>query len=342
MTNEELFDIIGEIDDEYIAALQAPKRAKPWLKWGALAACLCLVTAAAVFIRVFFVHPHHRQGLPLNTTTDEEILGGYPIIRPMLMLGGQLYINCGFLSDNEPAPTDFDGITTGTEMSPESENTSSYPLPPTEDGQANFGSGYSYKIREDNTVLVYLDGRWTIFAPIDEDDEDDIERLTESEMFDSILGFDNCEVIRIEETGYRFYTWHFHAETDGEIRCVAEMFGRFDSNMPEAYSVDLDGDGVDELICNNTSGDGWRTVTVFRNNNGVIETGYISSDYYDELGMLNFGLSSFVEYYDPDQGFVIRYVTEIPEEGEPDWKVATFKSGLENFAFYPSDPTDEN
>lgn len=54
MTREELFEILGGIDDEYVA-VKEPKRAKPWLKWGALAACLCVVIAGALRIAVAFI-----------------------------------------------------------------------------------------------------------------------------------------------------------------------------------------------------------------------------------------------------------------------------------------------
>ena len=53
MTNEKLLDAIGKIDDSLIhnAVNDIFKKKKPvWLKWGVMAACLCLVIAGAVMM----------------------------------------------------------------------------------------------------------------------------------------------------------------------------------------------------------------------------------------------------------------------------------------------------
>ncbi|NLO35067.1 MAG: hypothetical protein GX112_01780, partial [Clostridiaceae bacterium] len=49
MNATQLLDIIGQVGDEHVRELtQAgaparPPRSRAWLKWGAMAACLCLV-----------------------------------------------------------------------------------------------------------------------------------------------------------------------------------------------------------------------------------------------------------------------------------------------------------
>ena len=86
-----------------------------------------------------------------------------------------------------------------------------------------------------------------------------------------VLGFGVCR-IEMEELTPNQYRWHYYAKVDGEDVCVAEQFG-YDG--PEAWSRDLDGDGVPELICNSTYGDGVESVIVYRNNNGIIEEGSI-------------------------------------------------------------------
>ena len=54
MKKEELFNIIGEVDEQKIAAAgmaMNKKKSRPvWVKWGAMAACLCLVVTACRFI----------------------------------------------------------------------------------------------------------------------------------------------------------------------------------------------------------------------------------------------------------------------------------------------------
>ena len=51
MKKEELFNIIGEVDEQKVAAagmaMNTKKKSRPvWVKWGAMAACLCLVVVS--------------------------------------------------------------------------------------------------------------------------------------------------------------------------------------------------------------------------------------------------------------------------------------------------------
>jgi hypothetical protein len=51
MKKEKLYEAIGEIDDNYIndAHLTTKRKSRPtWIKWGAMAACLCLVVLVAM------------------------------------------------------------------------------------------------------------------------------------------------------------------------------------------------------------------------------------------------------------------------------------------------------
>ncbi len=54
-------DVMGGIDEEYIKAAHAPKaKKKPvWLKWGAMAACLCLLVAVFPVMN-YFMQPEHK------------------------------------------------------------------------------------------------------------------------------------------------------------------------------------------------------------------------------------------------------------------------------------------
>lgn len=54
MTKEELFGVIGEVEEEKIAAagmvMKEPKKSRPaWLRWSAAAVCLCIAVVCAVF-----------------------------------------------------------------------------------------------------------------------------------------------------------------------------------------------------------------------------------------------------------------------------------------------------
>lgn len=58
MRKEELFHIIGEVDEQKVAiagmAMTAKKKSRPtWLKWGVMAACLCFVICAFAIPHLF-------------------------------------------------------------------------------------------------------------------------------------------------------------------------------------------------------------------------------------------------------------------------------------------------
>lgn len=135
-----------------------------------------------------------------------------------------------------------------------------------------------------------------------------------SERFTNVLGFDGCR-IRVEEVTPHFYTWYYYAEADGKTQIIAESFGyEVAGAQPEGYSVDLDEDGVPELICNCVYGDGAERVLVYRNNNGVIEVGGLAerrleTDFnIDLMG----GVGGIIERYDPVENVihVINYATD--------------------------------
>ena len=50
MTNEKLYEVLGDINEKHVKeAREYRKTKKPvWLKWGAMAACLCLVVGIAI------------------------------------------------------------------------------------------------------------------------------------------------------------------------------------------------------------------------------------------------------------------------------------------------------
>lgn len=153
------------------------------------------------------------------------------------------------------------------------------------------------------------------------------------QTFASILGFSDYHVT-VEESTPGFFIWRYYAEADGETKCIASMSGYVGvEGDPEAYSTDLDNDGVTELICNTVYGTGAERVSVFRNNNGVIEEGLILEK---ELGTqfnmsLLWGSGSISEKYDPAQNAFV--VTGPDEDGNP--MTVSFLYDLKFFYFYP-------
>lgn len=375
MNGSELLELMGMIDPAYIESADneyVTEKHRPWVKWRVLAASLCLAIVCGILAFNLFVPNKNAKIIKIDSIEEVsnrfngtllaqnlDLSDGYsPSIELSCSDGGGLddplsweslsvsaeypdcavVLNCLFegQTDDNNTSAEIEYVEYGdiivTIYAEDSEPECKYVQ------RAVFEcGGVSYELiaHSNSADRIYeLLDRLMGASGTDADTKSDFSSFTD------ILGFSNCKV-KVDETAPHFFTWYFYTEIDGETRCIAEMFGHFDSNMPEAYSVDLDGNGIDELICNCVSGgDGWQTVIVYRNNNGVIEKGYIRQAFYDGLGAVNFGPGSSAEQYDPDLGFVITYYTETPQENDiQERKTATFKDGLENFDFYPYIPS---
>lgn len=141
------------------------------------------------------------------------------------------------------------------------------------------------------------------------------DEIAENRPFDSVLGFEDYRVTLEEFLPYQ-YEWHCWVTIDGEERCVAENVFLFEDGFA-AYSVDLDGDGVPELVTNNVFTTGTRRVYVFQYRDGQILRGSPSRDFYrSELGFADvYGENAIEERYDPEAGaFAVTF-----REG-PAWK----------------------
>ena len=71
MTNEKLYEVLGDINEKYVSEARVYQKAKKpiWAKWGAMAACLVLVCVAAI---PFFSHN--------NSVTTPGIADAAPMI----------------------------------------------------------------------------------------------------------------------------------------------------------------------------------------------------------------------------------------------------------------------
>ena len=97
----------------------------------------------------------------------------------------------------------------------------------------------------------------------------------------------------------------YYAAINGREKIIGESF----SFVIKDRAVDLDGDGVKELVCSCTyGGSGTRRVYVFRRNGGRIERGQPD---YDKLGLTgweHWGAMSSASYYDAERGvFIVEY-----------------------------------
>ena len=78
MSKDRVIDSLGRIDDDMIPSVEGLRRKKKrpiWLKWGAVAACLCL--AVIVAIPVFHSRNVHDSDDCLLETATFEYCGGF-------------------------------------------------------------------------------------------------------------------------------------------------------------------------------------------------------------------------------------------------------------------------
>ena len=133
---------------------------------------------------------------------------------------------------------------------------------------------------------------------------------TREEPFTDILGYDGVLVTVTTPYGWSRRTYYAVSD-DGSRTAVAASFGY---GEPEDYTVDLDGDGAEELVCNVTFGaDGGREVYVYQRRDGGV---YLGTCRFEELPdfVPGGGLNNWVEY-DLDAGcFRLHYRTSGAEE----------------------------
>lgn len=133
---------------------------------------------------------------------------------------------------------------------------------------------------------------------------------TREEPFTDILGYDGVLVTVTTLYGWSQRTYYAVSD-DGSRTAVAASFGY---GEPEDYTVDLDGDGAEELVCNVTFGaDGGREVYVYQSRDGGV---YLGTCRFEELPdfVPGGGLNDWAEY-DLDAGcFRLHYRTSGAEE----------------------------
>lgn len=128
-------------------------------------------------------------------------------------------------------------------------------------------------------------------APAEEDAEAQAEHDGKV-YFSDLLGY-NGYVAVTERIGELWTQRTYYAVEDGSARPIAESFG-FEE---EDYSLDLDGDGVTELICNVTFGaDGAQRVYVYRRRGDEIWLGQLSPNGKEDFD--NWGVGAYWTEYD--------------------------------------------
>lgn len=137
-----------------------------------------------------------------------------------------------------------------------------------EDYESVAANNYSNKYDIDQTTDISLPS---------EDETFDAESNNDVLIYDDVLGLGSCYIERIENYSLGIERLLFVKSDDGRI--IAD-FGRWlNISDDEGYFfIDINGDGISELICNSQSADGAERVIVFQNNNGTIQCGLISEE----------------------------------------------------------------
>lgn len=357
---KKMYNSITDIRDEFTEEAQTvrlKRRSRSWVRWCAVAACLCLIVGVlflpkgsqievkeiesleeitASYGGNLLVERLASSGATTNSVRLSYAKGGDasdPAAWNTLSITGDyngqgFTLDCNFDSDGDKKdPTEAYTVTQYGDVEvaiyqEESDWSDSYLY------RADFvldGVTYNLSIHSDSLedIFAYLD---MILEKQESGENPSGAKLTD------VLGFDVCHVEMEEISSYQ-YKWHYYVEMEGEDICVAEQFGY---DEPEAWSRDLDGDGVPELICNNTYGDGAQKVIVYHNRDGVIEEGNIRWSYYEEkFGWTHIGeggASSFpVEQYNPEQG--VFTATDYYTNGYDNPVTVEFDDGMEPFDF---------
>lgn len=359
---KKLYNSITNIKDEFTEEAQTVRlkhKSRSLVKWCAIAACLCLAAVA-------FLWPKGSRTEVTAIGSLEEIASSYggDLLAERLVASGARttsiclsYTRGGDVSDPATWNTlsitgDYNGqgFTLDCDFGSEGDRRNpaeAYTV--TQYGnvevalyreESDWSDSYLYRAEfildgVAYDLSIHSDGPEDIYAYLDMILGEPKDEGTQSGgILTDVLGFDVCHV-EMEEISSHQYEWHYYVEVDGEDVCVAEQFGYDD---PEAWSRDLDGDGVPELICNCTYGDGVQAVIVYRNNNGVIEEGSIRWSYYDEKfswsNIGDGGVSSYpVERYDPERD--IFTATDYYTNGYDNPVTVEFNDGLEPFNFLP-------
>ena len=170
MTERQLFEAIGHVDDALILEADAPQRRKPAVYWRpilSVAACACLAIGVAGFGSKMFrcgsaapaetamLEDRNLESTYGTNGGEDRVCAAATATRRAVRIDGVLYYDTGTVSDMEYRCGTPDGVITDT--------TDADALP-TEDGQSNFGTGYGYQFAADGTVEVEIDGEYVIFA----------------------------------------------------------------------------------------------------------------------------------------------------------------------------------
>ena len=148
--------------------------------------------------------------------------------------------------------------------------------------------------------------------------------------FSNILGYDGFYVY---EGSFFIYGDYYTIENE-ILQKIAQAYG-FVITPEDCYVRDINGDGVNELICNCCYGSGPSTVEIYYNDGTQILCG--SGENLAEIDEEKVFAKSVNSYYIPEENSI--YVTYMLEDSE-EWIEGTYPIELEKIDFYPFEPIE--
>ena len=182
----------------------------------------------------------------------------------------------------------------------------------------------------DLEVVLLSDGQETVLKTLTGAKSENVF----AEHFSNVMGWNGFRLTERQgqAVGNREDDWSirpYYMVESGGARKIAESFGW---GAPQDYSVDLEGDGVKELVSNVVyGGDGHQNAYVYQRRGDEVWLGTINTEGLP--GHDNWGVNSTAVIYDPARNvFQIKY--SVKNQEEPGLLET---SGLERLEFYPFD-----
>ena len=150
MTNEKLYELLGDINEKHVKEAREYRKAKKpvWLKWCAVAACLCLV-----LVGTFVMKPDNGS----YTGDDAIVSSGVADVVPMVYVNNILYKQSVKQVSYTEIKPEF--IYVGKiESDITNDQSTSFDGVPAENFQANHSIVGAEVYQYDNDIVVHING----------------------------------------------------------------------------------------------------------------------------------------------------------------------------------------
>ena len=169
MTNEKLYEVLGDINEKHINEARAYHKAKKpgWVKWEAMAACLCLIVVAIITVPSMLT-PQESDGGAGGTIADAP---------PMVYVNDTLYKQSTKQTSYNELKDDFVylGVIESdiTNLQNNSNGNTSDGIPK-ENFQANHPIVGAKVYQYGNDIVVEIEGKYWLYEPIEENAENEV------------------------------------------------------------------------------------------------------------------------------------------------------------------------